>query len=191
MRLRGYELWQVWTRGLQIAGGVSLAVCTAWFIGLDFYFASRGPYGPVPEKGWTVPLHWLHGYYGTWEENQQILRLFNYGWWSFWPLFIGSWNRQWREQKNPWRWTNPQERLPMNWPFVGGIVLLVTIAMCFAGWTITAPVYWTWIESLTISGWWSWPPEIIGDVGLLCALGAFIWKLYRDATTELAVKELR
>lgn len=191
MRFRGLEPWQVWTRVLQIVGGVGLAVSTVWSIGLDVYFTSRGPYGPVSEHGWTVPLHWLHGYYGTFEENQQILRLFNYCWWSFWPLFIGTWNRLWREQKDPWRWANPRERLPMNWPYVSTVALIVTIAMGFIGWSITAPVYRTWTRSLTITGWRGWPQAIIWDLGILCVLGAFFWKLYCDANTELGEKELR
>jgi|SRR5208283_287598 len=191
MRIRGFEPWQVWTRVLQIVGGVSLAVNTVWFVGLDIYLTSRGPYGPVPERGWTVPLHWTHGFYGTFEENQQILRLFNWCWWSFWVLFIGAWNRQFREKKDPWSWRNPRERLPINWQYVGTVALIVIIVMAFIAWWITAPVYRAWTKSLPITGWWSWPPAIIWDAGILCVLCAFFWKLYCDANTEMGETELR
>jgi hypothetical protein len=191
MRFRSLEPWQVWTRVLQIVGGLSLVINTIWFWGLYAYFTSRGPYGPVPERGWTVPLHWTHGFYGTFEENQQLLRLFNWGWWSFWPLFIGTWNRQWREQKNPWRWANPRERLPMNWPYVSTAAVIITTAMAVVAWLITAPVCRAWTKSLPVAGWGSWPPAIIWDVGIFCVLCAFFWKLYCDANTEMSETELR
>jgi hypothetical protein len=191
MRIRGFELWQIWTRVLQIVGGASLAANTIWFWGLQVYFTSRGPYGPVPERGWTVPLHWTHGFYGTFEENQQLLRLFQWCWWSCMVVFIGTWNRQYREKKDPWRWINPSERPPMNWLYVGTAAMVVTIAIAFIGWSITAPAYSAWTKSLPVACWWSWPTAILWDVGILCVLFAFFWKLYCDANTEIGETELR
>ena len=191
MRIRGSEPWQVWTRVLQIVGGASLLVNTVWFWGLYAYYTSRGPYGPMPERGWTFPLRWTHGFYGTFDENQQLLRLFDWGLWSFFVLFIGSWNRQYREKKDPWRWANPREKLSMNWPYVGTVALIVTAVMGFIGWSITAPVFREWTRSLPITGCWSWPAAIFWDGGILCLLCVFFWKLYCDANTEIGETELR
>jgi hypothetical protein len=191
MRILGLEPWQVWTRVLQIVGGVGSFITGLWFLGLEVFYCSRGPYGPIPERGWTVPLRWTHGFYGTFEENQQLLRLFDWGWWFIFVLFIGTWNRQYREKKNPWFWANPRERLPMNWPYVGSAALIVTIVIGFIVWSITGPVYRTWSRGLPITGGWSWPLAIIWDAGSLCVLCAFFWKLYCDANTEMGETELR
>lgn len=191
MRIRGFESWQVWTRVLQIVGGVSLLVNTVWFWGLEVYYTSRGPYGPVPERGWTFPLRWTHGFYGTFEENRQLLRLFNWGCLFTFVLFIGTWNRQFRGKKDPWFRANPRERLPMNWPYVGTAALIVTAVMGFIVWSITMPLYRAWSRGLPIAGGWSWHLAIIWDAGSFFVLGAFFWKLYCDANTEIGEKELR
>ena len=103
MRILGRESWDIWSRVLQIVGGVSTVVTMLWFNGLYVSYTSRGPYGPVPERGWTFPLRWTQGFYGTFEENQQLLQLFNWGWWSFWVLWAGIWIRLLHEKKEPWR----------------------------------------------------------------------------------------
>jgi hypothetical protein len=191
MRIRGFAPWEVWTRVLQIVGGVSLLVNTVWFWGLEVYYTSRGPYGPMPERGWTVPLRWTHGFYGTFEENQQLLWLFNWGWWSFFVLFIGTWNRQYREKRDQGSWANPRDRIRMNWPYVGTVTLIIIIVATFIGRLITAPVYRAWTKSLPVTGWWSWPHAIIWDAVILCVLCAFFWKIYCDANTEMGEMELR
>ena len=103
MRIFGRERWCVWTRVLQVVGLVGCIVTGVWFWGLQAYHCSRGPYGPVPERGWTVPLHWTHGFYGTFQENQRLLQIFNWGGLFVFVLFIGTWNRQFREKAEPWR----------------------------------------------------------------------------------------
>ncbi len=40
MRILGFEAWQVWTRVLQIVGGVALLVNNIWFWGLYAYYTS-------------------------------------------------------------------------------------------------------------------------------------------------------
>jgi hypothetical protein len=100
MRISGRESWDVWSRVLQIVGGVSLLIADVWFTGLEIYYASNRPYGPFPERGWTVPLRWTHGL--TFEENQQLLQLFEWGWWFGLVLWVGMWIRQLQAKKEPW-----------------------------------------------------------------------------------------
>jgi hypothetical protein len=103
MRILGREPWQIWSRVLQIVGGVGLLIADVWFTGLEVYYTSSRPYGPSQERGWTVPLRWTHGFYGTFEENQQLLRLFEWGWWFGLTLWAGMWIRQLHEKKEPWK----------------------------------------------------------------------------------------
>jgi hypothetical protein len=49
------------------------------------------------------PIHWTHGFYGTVQENEVVLRLFDWFLWSGVVLFIGTWNRQCREKSEPWK----------------------------------------------------------------------------------------
>ena len=88
----------------QIVGGVLLVNPVGLGASKTTHYTSRGPYGPVPERGWTSPLRWTHDFDGTFEENQQLLQSFNWGWWSFWVLGArGMWIRLLHEKKEPWR----------------------------------------------------------------------------------------
>lgn len=103
MRILGLEPWQVWSRVSLTVGVVGCLSVLLWSFGLIGYYSFTRPYGPLPQRGWTVPLHWTHGFYGTFEENQQLLR--SHDW--FLPFFMmgvaGSAIRQMHGKSEPWR----------------------------------------------------------------------------------------
>ena len=76
---------------------------SVWSFGLIGYYSSKRPREPIPERGWTEPLRWTHGSYGTHAENEQLLRLFN---WHF-PFFVvggaGAWIKMLHRKNEPWR----------------------------------------------------------------------------------------
>lgn len=103
MRLLGREPWRIWSIALQTVGVLGCSSAFLWSLGLISYYSFTRPYGPLPQRGWTFPLHWTHGFYGTFEENQQLLR--SHDW--FLPFFLmaaaGVAIRQLYVKKEPWR----------------------------------------------------------------------------------------
>jgi len=97
------EPWKIWSNVLLIIGAGGFLAAHLWSFGLIGYYSSKRPREPLPERGWTEPLHWTHGYYGTHAENEQLLRLFN---WHF-PFFLaagaGATIRKLHEKNEPWR----------------------------------------------------------------------------------------
>jgi hypothetical protein len=74
-----------------------------WSFILIGYYSSKRPIEPVPERGWTEPLRWTHGHYGTHAENEQQLRLFNWEFPFFIVLTLGATMRQLQEKNESWR----------------------------------------------------------------------------------------
>jgi hypothetical protein len=106
MRILSSGAWQKWSRVLQIVGCTGCLTVMIWLIGLIGYYSSTRPYGPSPERCWNVPPHWTHGFYGTYEENQHILRLFDWFFPFFAVLFAGAAIRQSHKKKNLGRGSN-------------------------------------------------------------------------------------
>jgi hypothetical protein len=74
-----------------------------WSFGLIGYYSSKRPREPIPERGWTEPLRWAHGFYGTHAENEQLLRLFNWHLPFFLLMGAGVAIRKLDEKYEPWR----------------------------------------------------------------------------------------
>ena len=57
----------------------------------------------MPERGWTEDLRWTHGYYGSHEENEQLLRLHEWFYPFFGAGFVGAWVKMsYKKQNEPW-----------------------------------------------------------------------------------------
>src|SRR5882724_1691622 len=95
--------WQIWSSALSTLGAAGFIVVFLCLFGLIGYYSSKRPREPMPEKGWTEPLRWTHGYYGTHAENEQLLRLFD---WQL-PFFllgaVGAWIKMLHKKNEPWR----------------------------------------------------------------------------------------
>ena len=98
----GSDSWRVWTRVMQTFGVIGCLAVFVWSFGLIGHYTATRPYGPVPERGWTVCLPWCSGCYGTFEEKQQLLLLHYWFIPFFFAAFVGPWIRQLREKKEPW-----------------------------------------------------------------------------------------
>jgi hypothetical protein len=103
MRIVGSDSWRVWTRVLQTLGVAGCLTVFIWSFGLIGHYTSTRPNGPVPQRGWTVCLPWCFGCYGTFKEKQQLLLLHNWFFPFFFVAFVGTWARQIREKKEPWK----------------------------------------------------------------------------------------
>lgn len=79
--------WQIWSNVLSILGVGGCMAIFLWLFGLIGYYSFQRPREPMPERGWTEPLHWTHGSYGTHAENEQLLRLQR---WSFPFVLVGG-----------------------------------------------------------------------------------------------------
>src|SRR5882762_6441956 len=69
------EPWKIWANVLLTIGFGGFFALSLWSFGLIGYYSSERPREPIPERGWTEPLRWTHGYYGSHDENEQLLRL--------------------------------------------------------------------------------------------------------------------
>ena len=103
MRSIDRKPWQVLSNLLVAVGGVGFLALLLWSFGLIGYYSATHPYRPSPERGWTFRLHWTHGAYGTFEENEQLLQLHSWGI-PFIFVVIAGWSIQRFHEKNePWR----------------------------------------------------------------------------------------
>ena len=97
------EPWKIWANVLLMIGFGGFFALGLWSFGLIGYYSSKRPREPIPERGWTEPLNWTHGYYGSHDENEQLLRLFN---WQL-PFFAvggaGFAIRKLHEKNESWR----------------------------------------------------------------------------------------
>src|SRR5260370_19469487 len=86
----GRRPWQIWSNVLLSIGFGGFMAVSLWSFGLIGFYSSKRPREPIPERGWTEPLHWTHGYYGTHAENEELLRLFD----CHFPCFVvaGVWS---------------------------------------------------------------------------------------------------
>jgi len=102
MRILNREPWQVWSKVLMSVGVVGCLAVFLWSFGLIGYYTLTRPYGPLPQRGWNVPLPWTHGFYGTFQEKQQLLQLHDW----FFPFLlvavVGSVIQQLHKKKEPW-----------------------------------------------------------------------------------------
>jgi hypothetical protein len=77
-------------------------VVLLWSFGLIGYYSFKRPRQPMPERGWTEDLRWTHGYYGSHEEKEQLLRLHDW----FYPFFlvagVGAWIKTLHKKNEPW-----------------------------------------------------------------------------------------
>jgi hypothetical protein len=76
--------WKISSNVLLAIGAGGFIAVHLWQFGLIGYFTSRRPLEPKPELGWTEPLRWTHGHYGSRGENEHLLRIFN---WHL-PFFV-------------------------------------------------------------------------------------------------------
>jgi hypothetical protein len=106
MRIFGREPWWEWSRVLVSVGVTGCLVLFLWSLALIGYYSSARSFGPSPQRGWTVPLPWTHGYYGTFLERERMLQLHDW----FFPFLLiavaGSVIEQLHKKKEPW--TNKQ-----------------------------------------------------------------------------------
>jgi hypothetical protein len=102
MLIFGREPRWVWSRVLVTVGGIGCSVVFLWSFALIGYYSSARSFGPSPQRGWTVPLPWTHGYYGTFLERQRMLQLHDW----FFPFILiaaaGSVIQQPHKKKEPW-----------------------------------------------------------------------------------------
>jgi hypothetical protein len=102
MSLWGRESWQPWSKLLVTVGVTGCLFVFLWTLGFIGYYSSTRSFGPSPQRGWTVPLPWTHGYYGTLEDKQRMLRFFDW----FLPFLLsaaaGTMIKQRHEKKEPW-----------------------------------------------------------------------------------------
>jgi hypothetical protein len=70
-----------------------------------------------------------------------------------------------------------------NWPYLLSVGLMGTLAVAFIIWSFSAQVAWS--HGQPISGGWTWPKIAAFTVGLVMALLALYWKIYRDAFTSI------
>ncbi len=79
--------WKISSNVLSILGVGGFMVAFVWLLGLIGYYSFQRPREPMPERCWTEPLHWTHGYYGTPAENERLLRLHH---WCFPFVLVGG-----------------------------------------------------------------------------------------------------
>ncbi len=97
------EPWKIWSKVLLTVGMGGCMALFLWSFGLIGYYSYKRPTEPTPERGWTEPLRWTHGHYGTHAENEQQLRLFN---WEYPFLLVagaGAAIQQRHTKKELWR----------------------------------------------------------------------------------------
>src|SRR5690349_12699613 len=103
MLIFGREPWWVWSRVLVTVGAIGCLVVFLWLFALIGYYSSARSFGPTPERGWTVPLPWTHGYYGTFLESQRMLQL-HYWFAPFFLIgFAGAMIQQLHKKQEPWK----------------------------------------------------------------------------------------
>jgi hypothetical protein len=85
------KAWKIWSNILGIFGAGGCLIVFLWLFGLIGYYSFNRPQRVIPERSWTEPLHWTHGYYGTHEENEQLFQLHDW----FFPFMVlagvGGW----------------------------------------------------------------------------------------------------
>jgi|SRR6266566_2669719 len=99
----GRERSMVLGKIVRAIGFVSSATIFLWLTGLEIFYSAKRPPVPRPEQGWTVPLQWTHTSYGTPRENEQLLRLFDWGWYLGMVGFAGEGIRKLQEKYEPWK----------------------------------------------------------------------------------------
>jgi hypothetical protein len=97
------EPWKIWANVLLTIGFGGFFALSLWSCGLIGYYSSKRPREPIPERGWTEPLRWTHGYYGSHDENEQLLRLFDWHLPFFGVAGAGFAIRKLHEKNEPWR----------------------------------------------------------------------------------------
>jgi hypothetical protein len=103
MRIQGYEPWRVWSRVLMTLGVAGCLFVLLWTFAFIGYYSSARSFGPSPERGWTVPLPWTHGYYGTFQDKQRMLQFDDWFLPSLMVALIGSAIKQRHEKNEPWK----------------------------------------------------------------------------------------
>ena len=103
MHILGREAWRVWSRALMTLGVLGCSFVFLWTFAFIGYYSSARSFGPSPGHGWTVSLPWTHGYYGTVQDKQRMLRFEDW----FLPFLLiaaaGVAIRQLHEKKEPWK----------------------------------------------------------------------------------------
>ncbi len=94
--------WQLLSNVLLTVGAVGFLALFLWSFGLIGYYSFTRPYTPSAERGWTFRLQWTHGAYGTFEENEQLLRLHFLRIYFGLAAAAGVAIRKVREKNEPW-----------------------------------------------------------------------------------------